>query len=120
LEQLFPRVGYVEDAFEGRTQLAGFFSFLLRLGFAVVQMPMLPVEPSVTKFMGKNVPPSGHGQALAKINGLRVVVPDAIGIGVSPVHLRIGNLTYGDPVAEGEHDSRGHTQHIRLVILIVR
>ena len=27
--QLVLRVGYVEDAFEGRTQLAGFFSSLL-------------------------------------------------------------------------------------------
>ena len=100
--------------------LAGFRGSLLRFGFAVIQMPMLPVEPGMTKFMGKNVAPSGHGQALAKINGLGVVVPDAIGIGVSPVHLRVGNLAYGDPVAEGEHDSRGHTQHIRSVILVVR
>ena len=27
-EQLFSRVGYVEDAFEARTPLAGFFSIL--------------------------------------------------------------------------------------------
>ena len=38
-----------------------FFSILLRFGFAVIQMPMLPVEPGMAKFVGKNVAPSGHG-----------------------------------------------------------
>jgi hypothetical protein len=48
-----------------RTKLAGFFSILLCFGFAVIKMPMLPVEPSMAEFVGENVAPSGHGQALA-------------------------------------------------------
>jgi hypothetical protein len=50
--------GYVEDFDEPRTKLAGFFSILLGFGFAVIQMPMLPVEPGMAKFVGKNVAPS--------------------------------------------------------------
>ena len=50
--------GYVEDFDEPRTKLADFFSSLLRFGLAVIQMPMLPVEPGMAKFVGKNVAPS--------------------------------------------------------------
>jgi len=103
----------VEDFDEPRTKLAGFFSILLGFGFAVIQMPMLPVEPGMAKFVGKNVAPSGHGQALAKINGFGGVVPDTVGICVPTVHVGIGKLAHGDPIAEGEHDSRGHAQHNR-------
>ena len=42
-------------------RLADFFSILLGFGFAVIQMPVLPVEPGMTKFVGKNVAPSGQG-----------------------------------------------------------
>ena len=51
-------LGYVEDFDEPRTKLADFFSILLGFGFAVIQMPMLPVEPGMAKFVGKNVAPS--------------------------------------------------------------
>jgi hypothetical protein len=44
--------GYVEDAFEGRTKLAGFWGSLLVLGFAGVQIPVLPVEPGMAQFVG--------------------------------------------------------------------
>jgi hypothetical protein len=44
-----------------RTPLADFFSILSSFGFAVVQMPMLPVEPGMAKFVGENVAPSGYG-----------------------------------------------------------
>jgi hypothetical protein len=67
---------------------------------------MLPVEPGMAKFVGKNLAPSGHRQALAKINGLRGVVPDAVGIRVSAVHVGIGKLTHRDPVPEWKYDSR--------------
>ena len=40
-------LGYVEDFNELRTPLADFFSSLLSFGFAVVKMPMLPVEPGM-------------------------------------------------------------------------
>ena len=53
--------GYVEDFDEPRTKLADFFSILLGFGFAVIQMPMLPVEPGMAKFVGKNVAPSRQG-----------------------------------------------------------
>ena len=70
--------------------LAGFFSILLSFGFAVIQMPMLPVEPGMAQFVGENVAPSRHGQALTKIDGLRGVVPDAVGIRVPTIHVGIG------------------------------
>ena len=38
-----------------------FFRSLLRFGFAVIKMPMLPVEPGMAKFVGKNVAPSRQG-----------------------------------------------------------
>ena len=44
-----------------RTKLAGFFSILLSFGFAVIQMPMLPVEPGMAQFVSENVPPSRQG-----------------------------------------------------------
>ena len=50
--------GYVEDFDEPRTKLAGFFSILLGFCFAVIEMSVLPVEPGMAKFMGKNVAPS--------------------------------------------------------------
>ena len=53
--------GYVEDFDEPRTKLADFFSFLLGFGLAVIQMPVLPVEPGMAKFVGKNVAPSRQG-----------------------------------------------------------
>ena len=53
--------GYVEDFDEPRTKLAGFFSILLSFGFAVIKMPVLPVEPGMAKFVGKNVAPSRQG-----------------------------------------------------------
>jgi hypothetical protein len=81
--------GYVEDFDESRTKLASFWGILLGFGFAVIKMPMLPVEPGVAKFVGKNIAPPRHGQALAKINGLCGVVPDTIGIRVPTVHVGI-------------------------------
>ena len=53
--------GYVEDFDEPRTKQADFFSILLGFGFAVIQMTMLPVEPGMAQFVGKNVAPSGQG-----------------------------------------------------------
>jgi hypothetical protein len=106
-------LGYVEDFDEPRTKLADFFSILLSFGFAVIKMSMLPVEPGMAKFVGKNVTPPGHRQALAKIDGLRGVVPDTVGIRVPTVHVGIGKLAHGDPIAEGKHNSRRHTQHNR-------
>jgi len=82
-------MGYVEDLNDARTTLAGFWGSLLSLGFAVVKMPMLPVEPGMAKFMGQDVASSGHGQALTKINSFCVVVPDTIGIRVTTVHVSI-------------------------------
>ena len=61
VEQLFSRVGYVEDLNDARTTLADVFSILLSFGFAVIEMPVLPVEPGMAKFVGKNVAPSRQG-----------------------------------------------------------
>ena len=44
--EAYPR-GYVEDFDEPRTKRADFFSILLVLGFAGVQIPVLPVEPGM-------------------------------------------------------------------------
>jgi hypothetical protein len=81
--------GYVEDFDEPRTKLADFFSILSSFGFAVIKMPMLPVKPGMTKFVGQDVASSGHGQALTKINSFCVVVPDTVGIRVPTVHVGI-------------------------------
>jgi hypothetical protein len=56
-----PSRGYVEDFDEPRTKQADFFTILLGFGFAVIQMPMLPVEPGMAQFVGKNVAPSRQG-----------------------------------------------------------
>jgi hypothetical protein len=82
-------LGYVEDLNDARTMLASFWGSLLRFGFAVIKMPMLPVEPSMAKFMGQDVASPGHGQALTKINSFCVVVPDTIRIRVPTVHVGI-------------------------------
>jgi len=50
--------GVVEDFDEPRTKQADFFSILLGFGLAVIKMPMLPVEPGMAQFVGKNVAPS--------------------------------------------------------------
>src|SRR5207302_8291635 len=105
--------GYVEDFDEARTKLADFFSILLRFGLAVIKMPMLPVEPGMAEFVGKNVATSGHGQALAKVDRFGGVVPDTVSIRVTTVHVGIGKLAHGDPIAERKHDSRRHAQHNR-------
>ena len=91
--------------------LADFFSILLCFGFAVIQMPMLPIEPGMAQFVGENVPTSRDRQALAKINGLRGVVPDAVSIRVPTIHVGIGKLAHGYPIPEWKHNSRGHAQH---------
>ena len=84
----------MEGLNDARTKLADFFSSLLCFGFTVIQMPMLPVEPGMAKFMGQDVASSGHGQALTKINSFCVVIPDTIGIRVPTVHVGIGQLTH--------------------------
>lgn len=47
--------GYVEDSCETRTPPAVLFSILSGAGFAVVQIPVLPVQPRVAQLMGENV-----------------------------------------------------------------
>ena len=54
-------LGYVEGLNDARTMLADFFSILLGFGLAVVQMPMLPVQPGMAQFVSQNVAPSGYG-----------------------------------------------------------
>ena len=44
-----------------QNKLTEFFSILLGLGLAVIKMSMLPVEPGMAKFVGKNIAPPGHG-----------------------------------------------------------
>ena len=53
--------GYVEDFDEPRTKRADCFSIPLSFGFAVIQMPMLPVEPGMAQFVSENVAPSREG-----------------------------------------------------------
>ena len=53
--------GYVEDFDEPRTKRADFFSIPLSFGFAVIQMPMLPVQPGMAQFVSENVAPPRQG-----------------------------------------------------------
>jgi len=78
-----------------------------RLGFglAVIQMPVLPVQPSMSKFVGKNIAPSGHRQPLAKIDRFCGVVPDSVGIWISTVHIAVCKLAHRDSIAKRKDDS---------------
>jgi hypothetical protein len=53
------------SSFDGETihlkPLADFFSILSGFGLAVIQMPVLPVEPGMAQFVSQNVSPSRHG-----------------------------------------------------------
>lgn len=53
-------VCYVDPPSDARTTLTAFFNILLGLGFSVVQMPMLPVEPGMAQLMGEDVTSPGH------------------------------------------------------------
>jgi hypothetical protein len=55
------RSGPLKDLNDASTTLADVVSLRLRFGFAVIQMPMLPVEPGMAQFMSQNVPPSRQG-----------------------------------------------------------
>ena len=61
----------------------------LRFGLAVIKMPVLPVQPGMAKFMGQDIPPPCHRELFPQINGLQLVVPNAIGIRVAAIHFTV-------------------------------
>jgi hypothetical protein len=71
------------------------------LGFAVVEMAVLPVQPGMAKFMREDIASPGDRKFFPEINRLELVVPNAIGIGITAVHLAIRELPDGDPIPEG-------------------
>ena len=74
----------------GDPQIGGRRLTNLGLRFSVVQVSVLPVEPGMAQFMGKNVTTSRHREAFSDIDRLGRVIPDSIRIRIPSVHLRIG------------------------------
>ena len=60
---------------------------LLGAGLPVVQITVLPIQPGMSQFMGQNIPATGHRKTFTDIDGLALVVPDPIRIGVTLVHF---------------------------------
>lgn len=71
---------------------------------------MLPIQPSVAKFMGKNVPSACHRKTFAQIDGLCVGIPNSIGILIPFVHLYIGELPHSNPITEWKHHTEWNPQ----------
>jgi len=70
---------------------------------------MLPVEPGMTQLMGENVAPSGQRQSLPQIDRLVVVVPNSVRVGVTTIHLSLGQLPNRNVIAEWKYDSCGNS-----------
>lgn len=78
----------------------------LGFGFSVIQMAVLPVEPSMAELVREYVPAPGHGEPFAEVNRLQFVIPNAVGIGIPAVHFTVRQLTDRDPISEWKHDAR--------------
>ena len=76
-----------------------------RLGFPVVEMPMLPVKPGMAQFVGEDIAPAGNGEPFPQVNRFQLVVPDAVGVGIATVHLGVGKLPDRDPITERQDDT---------------
>jgi len=90
----------------------------LAAGFPFIQVPVLPVQPGMTQLVRQNVAASRDGKAFADINGLGFGVPDAVGIGVPPIHLGIRQLTDCNTVPERKHDSSRYSHRHNLLYSI--
>ena len=75
---------------------------------------MLPVEPGMAQLMSEDVAPPGQRQSLAQVNRLVVIVPDAVGVRIAPIHLGFGQLPHRNVIAEGEYDSSRNSEHLFL------
>src|SRR5215217_4845653 len=100
---------YVGRPSDARTSPSIRFIIPLGAGFAVIQIAVLPIQPGMSQLMGKNIPAAGHRKPFADVNGLGLVVPDPIRIGVTFVHFRIGELPDRDAIAERQDDPPRHT-----------
>ena len=69
-------------------------------GLPVVEMPVLPVQPGMAKFMGEDVAAASHGEPFSQVNRFQLVVPDAIGVGIATVHLGVRKLPDRDSITE--------------------
>jgi hypothetical protein len=80
-------------------------------GLAVVQEPMLPIEPGMSKLVTENVSASGYRQALPDEDGSGLGIPNAVGIWVTLVHFGIGCHSDGYAVAKGKDDAVRNSEH---------
>lgn len=62
-------------------------------GLPVVQVAVLPIQPGVSQFVGKDIAASRDGEPLAEVDRLAFIVPDAIRIRVASIHFCVGQLT---------------------------
>ena len=53
---------------------------------------MLPVQPGMSEFVREDIAAPGHWEALPDIDRPVVIVPDAIGIGITLIHFSIRQL----------------------------
>ena len=84
---------------------------LLGAGLAVIEKPMLPIEPRMAEFMNENVTTPGYGKPLANVNGLIIGIPDSISISIALVHFGIGQHSDIDSIPEREDDAAGNSEH---------
>jgi hypothetical protein len=94
-------VPYVDPLSDARTQLAGLFNSLSGFCLAVIQMPVLPVEPGMPQFVCEDIASPRHRKLFPQVNRFQLVVPNAIGIGVTAVHFTVRKLAHGDPISKG-------------------
>lgn len=55
--------------------------------FSIVQVAMLPIQPGMAQFMGENIATACHGKPFSDVYRFCVVVPDAVGIRISAIHI---------------------------------
>ena len=89
----------------------GGYQALLGAGLAVIEKPMLPIEPRMAEFMNKDVTTPGYGKPLANVNGLIIGIPDSIRISIALVHFGIGQHSDIDSIPEREDNAAGNSGH---------
>lgn len=85
---------------------------MLRTGFSIVHVAVLPVQPSMAKFVRENISAASHGKPLSYINGLGVVIPNPVRIFIPFIHFRIRELSDRNPVPERKDNLIGNAQHL--------
>jgi len=89
----------------------------LAAGFSVVQVAVLPIQPGMSKLMGKDVSSARDRKSFADIDDFGFVVPNPIRVRILPVHLRVGHLADHDVIAERKDDFIWYSHRIPRCLL---